>query len=314
MVYLQTAQKIRNFDFGVFNLNISFQAKIAGLMFALFPIPFIETVYSLAICNRLIYVSLITWLYSCKNLRGWPLLFILCCPSLIFYSSLALRDTLIMAFMVTSTIFFIERRYALTSVFLIFLCLIKPQNGMLLSAFFAFHTLFMTGNNLQKKTLVFLPIATFALYLFSEQIIYRLNYYREYMFLENGNQLVNYIPIVTLGDAIKFGLNSSVNFFMMPLPWMAENLFQKIQSLENIFIMFVVSFFFLSAAKIDKKLALKWGLFLFFCMSVYSLVVFNYGTAARYKFPFVAVFTVGLAYDYFLKTKSFIDKFMPTRL
>ena len=44
--------------------------------------------------NRLITTILIIWLYSKKNLRGWSLLFVVFYPSLLLYSSLALRDTL----------------------------------------------------------------------------------------------------------------------------------------------------------------------------------------------------------------------------
>ena len=93
-------------------LNIDFDNNIKLLvsnwMLAIIPLPYVETIKSLGFFNRLIATTLIIWLYSSKNLRGWPLLFVLFYPSFLLYSSLALRDTLVLVFMIVPVILFLE--------------------------------------------------------------------------------------------------------------------------------------------------------------------------------------------------------------
>ena len=142
-MYLEIVQQIRSLNFAALEASSKFniQVKTAALLFAVAPIPFVQTVHSLAIANHLVYVALVIWLYSSKHLRGWPFLFVLFYPSLIFYSSLALRDTLLLTFMVLATVFFIEEKWKLTGLAMIFLCLLKPQNAVLLSSFFLVCTM-----------------------------------------------------------------------------------------------------------------------------------------------------------------------------
>jgi len=51
----------------------------------------------------------------------------------------------------------------------------------------------------------------------------------------------------------------------------------------------------------DKQIAFKWFVYLFAALSIYGLVVFNFGTAVRYKFPFIVIVIVGMAYELYLK-------------
>ena len=75
---------------------------VSNMMLAFIPLPYVETFQSLGFFNRLLATIITIWLYASKNLRGWPLLFLLFYPSFILYSSLALRDTLIFLFMIMS--------------------------------------------------------------------------------------------------------------------------------------------------------------------------------------------------------------------
>ena len=70
---------------------------------------------------------------------------------------------------------------------------------------------------------------------------------------------------------------------------------------ENILMAAFLVFFFLKAMRIDKSIVFKWGIFLMVSFSIYGLVVYNFGTAARYKFPFFFIVVVGLAYEIYLK-------------
>jgi hypothetical protein len=52
---------------------------------------------------------------------------------------------------------------------------------------------------------------------------------------------------------------------------------------------------------VDKKIAIKWLVYIVAAFSIYGLVVFNFGTAVRYKFPFILILVVGMAYELYLK-------------
>ena len=88
--YYWLAKGIRSFDIENFSEHTT--VETASWILALIPLPYIETFQSLGFFNRFILTVLIIWLYSSKNLRGWPLLFVIFYPSLLLYSSLALRD------------------------------------------------------------------------------------------------------------------------------------------------------------------------------------------------------------------------------
>ena len=75
---------------------------------------------------------------------------------------------------------------------------------------------------------------------------------------------------------------------------------------------FAIGFIFLRNY-FDKNLALKWSFLLIGSMSLYSIVIFNYGTAVRYKFPFIVVFVVGLSYEYQKRRCVALDKWLPIK-
>ena len=116
--------------------------EAASWMFAFLPMPYVETIQSLGFFNRFIITIIIIWLYASKNLRGWPLIFLVFYPSLILYSSLALRDTLVFLFMILSIIYFIENRRLLALFFSLPLLFIKYQNFAILIIFFIIHLYF----------------------------------------------------------------------------------------------------------------------------------------------------------------------------
>ena len=88
---------------------------------------------------------------------------------------------------------------------------------------------------------------------------------------------------------------------MKPLPWEADSFLQIIQSFENFLILIFLIFIFLKAYKIDKSVALKWFVYLLAAFSIYGLVIYNFGTAVRYKFPFIMIIVIGIAYELYLK-------------
>jgi hypothetical protein len=126
------------------------------------------------------------------------------------------------------------------------------------------------------------------------------------MYQEDGGVKGGYVGINGVTDFFILGLQSAPYFLMKPFPWEADSLLQLIQSLENFVLALALLFFFFKAGKIDCLLAIKWALYLFMALSVYGLVVFNYGTAVRYKFPFILIVVIGMAYDLYLTHGVFL--------
>ena len=62
-----------------------------------------------------------------------------------------------------------------------------------------------------------------------------------------------------------------------------------------------LAFIFYKTSKIDKNIAFKWLVYLFAALSIYGLVVYNFGSAVRYKFPFILVTIIGMCYEIYFK-------------
>ena len=67
-----------------------------------------------------------------------------------------------------------------------------------------------------------------------------------------------------------------------------------------------LGFMFLRTYRYDRQIVLKWLVYLIAALGIYGLVVYNFGTAVRYKFPFIVIVIVGMAYELYLKHGKFI--------
>jgi hypothetical protein len=296
--YFNLGQNIRSF---VSDDSESFSVTNATWMLAFIPLPYIETIQSLGFFNRFMVTVLIIWLYSSKNLRGWPLLFILFYPSLLLYSSLALRDTLVFIFMILAVIFFIENRRLLALLFSTPLLLIKFQNFFLIIVFFLAHLYFSRDSFIYRYRLILPIIAIAALAPYIMSIIEILDTSRFHMFIDDGGYRGDYTHINTIEEFVIIVLQSAPYFLMKPFPWEATNFMQLLQSFENIFIFIFLSFMFLKTSKINQQITIKWFVYLLAALGIYGLVVYNFGTSVRYKFPFILVVIIGMAHELYLK-------------
>ena len=297
--YYYSVQNIRSF--GLNDLSESIPVEVSSWMLSFIPLPYVETIQSLGFFNRLIATLLTIWLYASKNLRGWPLLFLIFYPSLLLYSSLSLRDTLVMVFMVLSVILFIENKKLSAIIISLPLFFIKFQNFFLIIVFFLAHLYFSRDSIVYRYRHIFLLIVIAAIAPFLMTIIEILDYSRLNMFIEDGGYRGSYVPMRTIEDFIIIALQSAPYFLMKPLPWEADSFLQLAQSFENIFIFTFLGYMFLITSRFDKQIALKWFVYLIAALSIYGLVVFNFGTAVRYKFPFIVIVIVGMTYELYLK-------------
>ena len=302
--YYNVSKGIRSFALESFSESTT--VENAGWMFALIPLPYIETIQSLGFFNRFMVTILIIWLYSSKNIRGWPLLFMVFYPSLLLYSSLTLRDTFVLIFMVLSIIFFIENRKLLAVITAVPLLLFKFQNFLLVIVFFVAHLYFSRDSFVYRYRYMFLIIVIASLAPFMMTIIEILDFSRLNMFIDDGGRRNAYVHMRTLEDFIIIAMQSAPYFLMKPLPWEADSFLTLLQSFENILILIFLSFMFIRTSDVDKRIAFKWLVYLFAALGIYGLVVYNFGTAVRYKFPFIVIVIVGMAYELYLKHGNLI--------
>ncbi len=296
LTYFYRVQGIRSLDVDWGNTKM----LVSNMMLAFIPLPYVETFQSLGFFNRLLATIITIWLYASKNLRGWPLLFLLFYPSFILYSSLGLRDTLVFLFMIMSVILFLENRRILALLFSVPLFFIKFQNFFLIIVFFIVHLYFARGTLFYKYRYIFLTLVVAILAPYVMTIIELVDFYRWALFYDDGGLYSDYVSVKTLEEFAYLTIQSAPYFLMKPFPWEADNFFQLLQSIENFFLLGFLVFMFLKVSRVDKRIAFKWLAYIVIAFGIYGLVVFNFGTAVRYKFPFVLIMIIGMAYELYL--------------
>jgi len=123
-----------------------------------------------------------------------------------------------------------------------------------------------------------------------------LNLYRQRFYNENCVNIdEKFIPILSYLELIWMGLPSALEFFFRPLPWEEFGTLQLIQFLENCIIGVLVIYILIQNKKYKlwKYQEVKFlNILLFSSMIIYGLVIYNSGTAARYKFPFIVIYII----------------------
>jgi hypothetical protein len=284
----------------------------ASLIYAAIPLPFINSVQSLAMINFLIFVIILVFIkrnnISSNSVDYFYLLF----PSLLLYSSLALRDTLVLLFMIIGLYVILIREKILLGLLLSSpIIIFKFQNYlMVIAAILLFYYLKNAGGLRYGVTAFFIIIAAFipekvpvVAQLYERLETWRLAlFYDQYMY---NWQYIKEMNIDALYEPLGTGLillYQIVKYFfymlLKPLPWECDNPFQFIQSAENLVIFGMI--IWINRKKVFNEKIREKILFLncllFVSMTINGLVVFNFGSAVRYKFPFVVVYFVFFLY------------------
>ena len=305
---------------GVFDTTaIPLTAKILGVV----PLPNYMTVTSLAFANMFFLFVTFLWFKRFFSNENEVLLYFLI-PSLILYSSLSLRDSLITLLSIMFIINLIRGRYVFAAVFLSPLFALKLQ-------MFAFLLLYLIGRLFFRAHknyylfIFFVLVVMIGGVIMEEQILTVLNLYRIAFAAENfvaldgsisysawneyGGGLAEALEISSLGDAIFKAILNLPIFFIMPLPWNWSNIFYPLQALESWLLIYLY-----------MRLAIKQNLYknsefilltfiLLVGSSIYALLMANEGTFVRYRFslfyPFLlAVFYLSSASHKFLKNNN----------
>lgn len=296
--YLYSASQIRdNFEileFYKFDRAGYGTVSIASLFYALFPIPYINSVFSIALINSMLFSCLFIFLYrknilNSKNAIWFYFLF----PSFALYSAIGGRDTLILVFMILGVYFLYKNRILLSIVVSSPLLLIKFQNFLIFLLAVIIYKSLDVQNLFSIKSLLkyILIIAGVGGFLFSIPI-QEINTMRYNMYLEDGGDLNAYNHITSYIQLAIEGLIGSLYILLKPLAWESRNILQLVQSFENI-IIFIIIFNLMNKLKyVTNKFKYFLYNYLFVSMAIYGIVVFNFGTAARYKYTFILIFVI----------------------
>jgi len=302
--YVMLTDSIRNsWIYGNFKpqSNEDIKVVLSSYVFALFPILTFNTINSVAFASKGIYFLSLIYINSKIKIKDTFKIFLLFTPSVLIYSSLSLRDILILSFMLLSFFLIVyEKRYITGLIILSLLLYIKLQNGLITFTSILIYFLYIRILNKNiYKIFILLFILTFFLFIFFDEYIFdTFNFYRRGLYLEEYYQYKdlisreyydNFFPIGYNLYTLKTIILSFFNFIIAPT-FSITNLFHLISSIESFFIIIFCILFFINQYSIDKKLTIFWILLLVIFLAVYSLLPFNDNTIVRYRFPVVMFF------------------------
>mgnify|MGYP000645645640 CR=1 FL=1 len=298
--YWAGVNAIRSGDLGLIEAFSSGETVLqASTFFAVMPFPTPVSPISLGFYNTFIYINLFFILYVKRVFTKVSLWFYLLFPSMALYTALSLRETLILFFMILAVTYARESKIFKSILCMLPIYFIKFQNfyivGPVVLLYFIFNVA-KKGMGL-TKALIIGVIGLISLLASAPIALPLVNQFRVAMFVEDGGDPKDIELISGVSDFVLQGLTSGFYFLSKPLPWEATSALQFIQSFENLLVLGILFLITRQAwIKSPDRLAF-WLLFLAFSMSIYGLVVFNYGTAVRYRYPFVIIYVIFVCAD-----------------
>lgn len=271
----------------------------ASVFFSLMPFPTPVSPISLGFHNTFLYIILFFILFNKNIFTKVSVWFYLIFPSLALYTALGLRETLIFFFMTLAVVYARESKVLRSSVFIVPIYLIKFQNFYILGPIVLLYFVFdvaKKGMSLAKALTIGL-ISMAGLLASAPLALPLVNKYRVAMFMEDGGDREDIALISGVGDFIVQGLTSGFHFLAKPFIWEASGVLQLVQSFENLIILAVLFLITRQAWKTRPDKLAFWLLFMALAMSVYGLVVANYGTAVRYRYAFVVIYVLFVCAD-----------------
>lgn len=281
------AETIFNFRTFSYDQPISFilnsRVDFSSFLYAFFPLPFVSTIISIGLMNKGILYVIILYFYNKKTYFLTNLLFFL--PSIIFYSSVALRDMMAVGIGIAFVYLFFEKKNYIKSFFFAALfLLIKPHFGILCLGISAAYFFFFIKLNLSEininalcSFIVLTIILLIALFIFkSELTSLRNGFFSE----EFGYKLIFRGESITIFTI----LSSFTQFLFSPISTKGFDLFTIIIFVENLFLLYVKITLLNKIYKENQCKAIFWALALLFLFTIFGFVIFNAGTIWRYKF------------------------------
>ena len=216
-------------------------------------------------------------------------------PSLLLYSSVALRDNLVIISMLWLVYFFYEKKFLYTLLILFILTLLKAQM-LFIVVFFIIISLVIKKNKIDLKNLLFITIALiFTFFFFYDFLLTKINYYRLGFFLEEYGAYQSNSAVKNYQyNRIDFNFSSLLtiilnflNFITPPLLKGKTGILYFIQMLEAFAIIVYLYLRIQFQKNFNIYIFYKWLCILILSYLIYSIIVFNDGTIIRYKVPII---------------------------
>lgn len=290
--YLSSASECRNLDcFSKTNPLIA-----SGIIYAISPIISLEGFKSIAFANRLLFILFILFLYL-KKIDKHFLLILIFLPGIILYSSLSIRDTLVIILSILSFYYFFEKKPLVFLLIIYILYLLKFQtaifiSGSLLAYYFAF-------NNKAKLLLKILIIILSTFLIFNNlEIITDIINEKRYGFYHEQFKDVSYFENLSTFEVIISLPKSIFQFLISPL--LGINSFQMFFVLFDTLILYLLTLsIFASNFNRNFKKSIFWIFILVISIALHGLIVVNDGTIHRYKL--LIIIPILFSYLYSLK-------------
>ncbi len=303
--YLDLSYKIREnperiLDFLNYSLK-DFKLFLSSLFYAFSPILSMETYVGVSLYNRFLFLITLLFLFHKKFFDNYILILLLICPSLILYSSLALRDNLIIILVLLFLYFFYQKKYFFLTITIILLTLMRYPILINIFIFFAVSSIVKYDRINFKSLIVIFLTSIMVLFIFNDQILDTLNFFRAGFFSEEYGR---YKSVTQQSDfenvKIDFSLRSIpiaiIGFFNFLIPPFIKGkitFFYFVQLIETLFILLFSYIKIKFQNKINLFILLKWSVIYFLSYFIYSLIIFNDGTIHRYKLPILFFVIIG---------------------
>ena len=285
---------------------ITFTSLVLGTV----PLPNYMTVTSLAFANKLFIFGTFLWFKNFFQDENKVLLCFLI-PSLILYSSLSLRDTLIIILSLFFLLNLLRGKYVFAGLLLYPIFILKIQ-------MFAIFSLYFIGRLLFRAHRSYLMIGIFAATMLvvslviEEDVLAVMNTYRLAFSAEDfdlgggtfsyagwamyGSELGEALKVNSIPEAIYIAVLRLPEFLLMPMPWNWTNFFYPIQALESYLLIYL---YYKLATRRQLYKNPEFALLTFMLLIgllMYSLIMANEGTFVRYRFTLFYPFLLALFY------------------
>ena len=281
--------------FGSFEYFKQARVFVSTYLLSYIPIFSLSSITSLAFINKLLIFFM--FLFLQKRISTISALYLILIPSLILYSSVSLRDTLVLVAAVISIFYLIERNLWGSLFFLILVGLTKLQNFPALFVMWIFTFVFQASKSYRRLGFVAL-FMLFCTIVFFDTFSGIINLYRMAWAMEDGLSLkdATNLEFSSAYQLIILGLSEIPGFLLKPLPWQISNPLQLFVFIENILLLYLIYFFAIKDGfyKNKENIVLIAGFVM--CMGLHAITTYNYGTLARYRFIGFLPYLIGFYY------------------
>ena len=302
--YFALSHNFRNFDWSFSQESLSIQSisvYTSGFLYSFLTFPFIETYKSIAFLNRFLFVSTVYFLFEKKKLDLLSKNYLLFSPTIILYTSLSLRESLIIIFFFLF-IYFLYKQKNISLIFGSIFILLKKFYFPLIILFYYiclynFLIKISKNKNLLRKKLLFINIILALALIYLNYKFNLIENLRLGFFVENDSGYQNilskysYINMKEYFWGFKYidGLLKSLT-----VPIHNLNIKSIVFFIDGLILLFLVLKIIFLSPKIDNFIKFFLILFLFSFLSLSGTVIFNDHTLLRYKVVFLISLLLGL--------------------